>query len=99
MPRAATSSVKAVPTCAASHSVWRSKRWQPEVRRPHRQLYSVRPSLLWIDDYKLGLELYCAAFKSIGFDVLTATSGEEGVKLAATHHVDVVVTDYEMPGM
>src|SRR5581483_6247409 len=35
----------------------------------------------------------------IGFDVLTATSGEEGVKLAATHHVDVVVTDYEMPGM
>lgn len=38
-------------------------------------------------------------FESMGFKVLTASSGEEGVRLAAMNHVDVVVTDYEMPGM
>lgn len=60
---------------------------------------SSRPTLLWIDDYKLGLELYRAMFEGLGFKVLTATSGEEGVKLATMHVVDIVVTDYEMAGM
>ncbi|PYV50823.1 MAG: response regulator [Acidobacteria bacterium] len=30
---------------------------------------------------------------------MTAASGQEGVKLAAENLIDVVVTDYEMPGM
>jgi two-component system, NtrC family, response regulator AtoC len=38
-------------------------------------------------------------FEGMGFKVLTASTGELGVKLAASNHVDVVVTDYEMPGM
>ena len=58
-----------------------------------------RPSLLWIDDYKPGLELYRAMFENMGYKVFTASSGEEGVKLAFSRRVDVVVTDYEMPGM
>jgi CheY-like chemotaxis protein len=37
--------------------------------------------------------------ESLGFTVLTASSGEAGVKLAASKNVDLVVTDYEMPGM
>jgi CheY-like chemotaxis protein len=55
--------------------------------------------LLWIDDYKLGLELYRAMFENIGFRVLTAATGAEGLKLAVANTIDVVVTDYEMPGM
>jgi CheY-like chemotaxis protein len=55
--------------------------------------------LLWIDDYKPGLELYRSMFESMGYKVFTASSGEEGVRLAFSHHVDVVVTDYEMPDM
>jgi DNA-binding NtrC family response regulator len=35
----------------------------------------------------------------LGFKVLTATSGKQGIRLAAENLVDVVVTDYEMPGM
>jgi len=31
--------------------------------------------------------------------VLTACSGEAGLRIAATHPIDLVVTDYEMPGM
>jgi len=38
-------------------------------------------------------------FEGLGFKVLTATSGKQGLKLAAENAVDVVVTDYEMPGM
>jgi CheY-like chemotaxis protein len=38
-------------------------------------------------------------FENLGFKVLTATSGEAGVHIAKFNPVDVVVTDYEMPGM
>ncbi|MBO0912484.1 MAG: response regulator, partial [Acidobacteria bacterium] len=64
-----------------------------------RPVCTNRPSLLWIDDYKPGLELYRAMFESMGYKVFTASSGEEGVRLAISQRVDVVVTDYEMPGM
>jgi CheY-like chemotaxis protein len=58
-----------------------------------------RPTLLWIDDFEPGLTLYRQMFEDLGFEVLTASSGKAGVQLAATNLVDVVVTDYEMPGM
>jgi CheY-like chemotaxis protein len=96
MPRAATARSKSL--SGVTPLAWRSKRSETEVRTKRRGC-SVRPSLLWIDDYKLGLELYRAVFEGMGFNVLTASSGEQGVKLAAANHVDVVVTDYEMPGM
>jgi CheY-like chemotaxis protein len=38
-------------------------------------------------------------FESFGFRVLTASSGEAGLQLAARNHLDIVVTDYEMPKM
>ena len=58
-----------------------------------------RPTLLWIDDFEPGLALYQAMFEKLGFKVLTASSGEVGVKLATFNPVDIVVTDYEMPKM
>lgn len=60
---------------------------------------AVAPTLLWIDDFEPGLALYKKMFEDRGFKVLTASSGEAGVQLAALNRVDVVVTDYEMPGM
>ena len=96
MPRAAT------PLNASSYQL-RPAAWRPKqsetattVKRP---VCSGHPVLLWIDDYKLGLQLYRAMFENLGFKVLTASSGAEGVKLAAANPVDVVVTDFEMPGM
>jgi len=38
-------------------------------------------------------------FENLGFRVLSANSGEVGVQLAKFNPVDVVVTDYEMPGI
>jgi CheY-like chemotaxis protein len=60
---------------------------------------TARPTLLWIDDFEPGLVLYRAMFEQLGFGVLTASSGKMGVKLASLYRVDIVVTDYEMPGM
>lgn len=64
-----------------------------------KQPSSGRPTLLWIDDFEPGLAVYQAMFENLGFSVLTASSGEAGIKIAAVNHVDVVVTDYEMPEM
>jgi CheY-like chemotaxis protein len=60
---------------------------------------SARPTILWIDDFEPGLALYKRMFEDFGFNVLTASSGEAGVDLASLNDVDVVVTDFEMPGM
>lgn len=56
-------------------------------------------TLLWIDDYEPGLALYKAVFEGFGFNVITAARGRKGLDLAASHHIDAVVVDYEMPEM
>ena len=93
MPRTATAS--GVVSDTPGPVLWRSKRLN--VNR--RSVCSGRPTLLWIDDYRPGLELYRAMFEGLGFKVLTAASGEDGLKIAALTSIDIVVTDYEMPGM
>ena len=66
---------------------------------PQPKIHAARPLLLWIDDFAPALVVYKATMEAVGFRVLTASSGEAGLKLAAFHQVDLVVTDYEMPGM
>lgn len=58
-----------------------------------------RPTLLWIDDFVPGLEMYTTMFEMQGYRVLPASSGAEGIRLALSNHIDLVVTDYEMPGL
>ncbi|MHC4992325.1 MAG: response regulator [Planctomycetota bacterium] len=47
------------------------------------------PHIRYMLDYKLG---------RAGFTVLTAGDGREAYELACTHHPDLIVTDYQMPG-
>ena len=77
-------------------ALWRSHSVRVAEKRP---VCSGRPTLLWVDDFQPGLALYRSMFEGLGFKVLTATSGKQGVRLAAQNLIDVVVTDYEMPGM
>lgn len=58
-----------------------------------------KPTLLWIDDFAPALTVYKATMETLGYRVLTANNGGAGLKLAALHPVDLVITDYEMPGM
>jgi CheY-like chemotaxis protein len=75
--------------------------WTRSPRRQsvHPAACEARPTLLWIDDFQVGLEMYRSMFERLGYRVLTASSGEAGLQIAASERIDLVVTDYEMPGM
>lgn len=55
--------------------------------------------ILCIDDETIGLLVRKAMLQSQGYQVLTATTGPEGLDLFAANPVDAVVLDYSMPGM
>ena len=84
--RAAASSIK--PARLRRGNQHRSKTIAPSGR-----------TLLWIDDYAPGLEVYKAVFKTFGYTVLTACDGQLGLRLLQEHTPDAVIVDYEMPGM
>ena len=55
--------------------------------------------ILCIDDDPQGLKVRKILLESMGYKVLTAPDGRRGLKTFREHPVDVVVMDYEMPGM
>ena len=55
--------------------------------------------VLCIADSQDTLDCERAFLESFGYTVLTAPSGGEGLQLASTHSVDVVILDYFMPAM
>ncbi len=69
---------------------------------PMRSPVQLRPYsrvILCIDDDEDVLECEKEFLESFGYTVLTALSGGEGLRLADTHAVDVVIVDYVMPEM
>lgn len=56
-------------------------------------------TILVIDDDKMILMILKQTLSKVGYRVSTVESGEEGIALLATNHVDLVLTDYLMPGM
>jgi CRP-like cAMP-binding protein len=56
-------------------------------------------TILCIDDEPLGLVARKMMLQHKGYDVLTAQSGPEGLKLFTDNPVEAVVLDYSMPGM
>ena len=74
---------------------------QPEAEsEPQTKMESPRPrTVLCVDDERIGLRVRKIMLESRGYTVLTANSGDEGLKLFDEHHVDVVVLDYYMPGL
>jgi CheY-like chemotaxis protein len=55
--------------------------------------------ILCVDDEKNPLTLRKLVLERAGYQVLTASSAEEAMRLLAVNHVDVVVSDYLMPGV
>jgi CheY-like chemotaxis protein len=58
-----------------------------------------RGTLLCVDDDQGVLKCEKAFLESFGYTVVTASSGREGLELAALHSFDVVIVDYCMPEM
>ncbi len=58
-----------------------------------------RLRILLVEDDDDNRELMAEVLESSGHEVLSAASGQEGLKKLSEHPVDVVVTDVGMPGM
>lgn len=57
-----------------------------------------KPTILVVDDEPMLLDLISKALKSTNYKVLTADSAEEGMALLEINDLDMVISDYKMPG-
>src|SRR5947209_8642159 len=65
---------------------------------PHQSM-TERERIVVIDDSANDLQVTRRFLERNGYDVSAATSGEEGLALAAKITPDAIVIDYRMPGM
>jgi len=56
-------------------------------------------TVLCIDDREDGLAIRRVFLETFGYKVITASSGQQGLDYAARTEPDVVLLDYQMPGM
>ena len=59
----------------------------------------MKPVILCVDDTPSVLEGEKMLLEENGYRVLTATNGQEAVQAFASHSVDLVILDYNMPKM
>ena len=56
-------------------------------------------TILAVDDEAHILHVVSLKLKNAGYNVLTANDAEEALELAATTAIDLLITDYQMPGL
>jgi len=56
-------------------------------------------TLLCIDDNQSSLKICKMVLEDFGYKVLTASNAREGLEIFASHVIDAVVLDYQMPEM
>jgi CheY-like chemotaxis protein len=54
-------------------------------------------TILWVDDEQHGLMIRRMLLERVGYQVLTAVTGHEGLALFSRNRVDAVVLDYYLP--
>lgn len=57
------------------------------------------PTILIVDDEAHILHVVSLKLRNAGYEVLTASDGEEGLAMALEHQPDLLITDYQMPFM
>jgi CheY-like chemotaxis protein len=55
--------------------------------------------ILCIDDEPTGLRIRKMLLETMGYEVLTALNGPEGLELFSANPIKAVIVDYSMPGM
>jgi CheY-like chemotaxis protein len=58
-----------------------------------------RKTLLCVDDNQGCLNIHKTILQDLGYTVLTASSGREGLQVFASNAIDAVLLDYQMPDM
>ncbi len=71
----------------ASHKSWKGKAAQPV------------KTLLVIEDTEVIRDFLCDLLAAFGFSVTCCSDGPSALKVAESRDFDVVITDYDMPGM
>jgi CheY-like chemotaxis protein len=56
-----------------------------------------KPTILIIDDYEPLLKMLCKALQGAGYEVCSAKDGVEGLVRLHENHVDLIVSDVQMP--
>ncbi len=56
------------------------------------------PLILLVEDHQDTRQMY-AEFLGMGFEVMTAADGEQGLEAARLHRPDLIITDLSLPGM
>ena len=56
-------------------------------------------SILIIDDEKAQRDILTGYLKKKGFKIFSASSGEDGIKITNENLVDIILSDYKMPGI
>jgi len=56
-------------------------------------------TILVVDDERTIIDVVTQALEDEGYNVLSATSGEEGLDLMQHNEIDVLISDAKMPGM
>ena len=56
-------------------------------------------SILVIDDSEVDQRVACAAIERGGYKALKANDGESGLDMARRHKPDLIILDYQMPGL
>ena len=60
---------------------------------------TARATILVVEDNALNLKLVRDVLRHAGYEVLEAVTGEDGVRLAAESHPDLVLMDLQLPGI
>jgi len=73
----------------------------PESRSQRKEFAMARrqETLLCIDDNQSSLNICKIILEDFGYKVLTASSAREGLEIFASHVIDAVILDYQMPEM
>ncbi len=69
---------------------------QTEVRKP---IENCSGRLLIVDDIELVLECTCDFLNAVGFETYSAKNADEALRILNHHSVDLVLTDFNMPGL
>jgi len=59
----------------------------------------LRPRVLLVDDYTDTREMYAEYLAFLGYDVLQATNGVQGIEQALTNQPDIILMDLSLPVM
>lgn len=67
-------------------------------RDPERHAARAMPPILLVDDSRAQRRLLSKALANWGYDTIEAASGEEALEICAIRTIDVVISDWMMPG-